>query len=110
MPAADPAEKIVVLTIDFGDGMQKRFTQLPWSDKLTVLGALELAAKHPRGVKFTHRGVGETAFVDSIDGLKTDPQGKAWIYSVNDRSGEKSAGIATLAPGDAILWKFDLYR
>lgn len=108
--AAEPSEKIVTLTIDFGDGVQKRFTQLPWNDKLTVLGALELAAKHHRGVKFTQRGSGETAFVDSIDGLKDQRQGKAWIYSINDRTGEKSAGIAALAPGDAILWKFDIYR
>lgn len=110
LSSAEPAEKIVVLTIDYGDGVQKRFTQLAWNDKLTVLGALELAAKHPRGVKFTQRGSGETAFVDSIDGLKDQRQGKAWIYSINDRTGEKSAGIATLAPGDAILWKFDIYR
>ncbi len=38
----------VVMTIDFGDGMEKRFSRIPHEDAMTVLAALTAAASHPR--------------------------------------------------------------
>ena len=46
--AAEPEEKSVKLTIDYGDGVQKVFVAIPWKTKLTVLAALQAAEKHPR--------------------------------------------------------------
>ena len=103
--AQEPA-KTVRLTIDYGDGVQKVFTALPWKAELTVLGALEAAAKHPRGIKFTHRGSGASAFVTAIDGVENQGRGKNWTYQVNDKRANKSAGVFTLDAGDSIVWRF----
>ena len=48
----DAAEH-VKLVVDYGDGVQKQFTQLPWKEGLTVLGATELAQRHSRPIKGT---------------------------------------------------------
>jgi hypothetical protein len=103
--AQEPA-KTVRLTIDYGDGVQKVFTALPWKAELTVLGALEAAAKHPRGVKCTHRGSGASAFVTAIDGVANEGRGKNWTYLVNDKRANKSAGVFALDAGDSIVWRF----
>lgn len=99
-------EKIVRLTVDYGDGVQKEFAALPWKEDATVLDALQAAAKHPRGIKFEHRGSGATTLITSIDGLKNEGRGRNWLYEVNGRLGETSCAIAELAPGDAVLWRF----
>ena len=45
----------VELTIDYGDGMQKRYPTLPWKDGMTVFDALTWAEKH-RGESKSVRG------------------------------------------------------
>jgi hypothetical protein len=101
--------KTVRLTIDYGDGVQKVFPALDWSEKLTVLGALEAANKHPRGIKFTHQGSGETAFVTAIDDQKNEGRGaRNWTYSVNDKRADQSCGACVLKAGDAVVWRFGL--
>ena len=104
--SAEDSPKTVRLTIDYGDGMQKVFTALPWKAELTVLGALEAASKHPRGIKFTHRGSGASAFVTGIDDLKNEGRGRNWTYLVGDKRADKSAGVWELNAGDAVLWRF----
>ncbi len=103
--AQEPA-KTVRLTIDYGDGVQKVFTALPWKAELTVLGALEAAAGHPRGIKFKNRGSGASAFVTAIDGVENEGRGKNWTYLVNEKRANKSAGVFTLDAGDSIVWRF----
>lgn len=103
--AQEPA-KTVRLTIDYGDGVQKVFTALPWKAEMTVLGALEAAARHPRGIKFTHRGSVASAFVTAIDDLKNEGRGRNWTYLVGDKRADKSAGAWELKAGDAIVWRF----
>lgn len=95
----------VTVVIDYGDGVQKRIS-LPWKEKQTVLGALEAAARHPRGIKFKHRGKGETAFVMSIDDCENEGAGRNWTYQVNDKRATKSCGIQAIESGDVVLWKF----
>ena len=70
--AADSAPPTVRLVIDYGDGVQKHFTKLPWKEGATVLDALQGAANHRRGIEFKHRGTGATAFVTQIDDLKNE--------------------------------------
>lgn len=100
------AEKTVRLTVDYGDGAQKALTELPWKEGTTVFDALQSAAKHPRGIKFEHRGSGATTLITSIDGLKNEGRGRNWLYEVNGKLGETSCAVAELASGDAVLWRF----
>jgi hypothetical protein len=101
--AAPPA---VELTIDFGDGAQLRFKALDYRPGMTVLDALAVAQKHPRGVKYAHRGRGASAIVTELGGLKNEGRGRNWLYAVNGKSADESAGSYQLKPGDAILWEF----
>jgi hypothetical protein len=105
--AAEPANgKSVKLTIDFGDGVHKVFVALPWQEKMTVFSALQAAEKHPRGIKLSHRGTGERVLVTAIDDLKNEGSGKNWLYEVNGKLADRSAGIYELSAGDAVLWRF----
>jgi hypothetical protein len=101
--------RTVSLVIDYGDGVQKHVS-LPWKEGMTVLDALEAAAKHPRGIKFKSRGKGETAFVSAIDDLENEGSGRNWTYRVNDKPATKSCGVAELAAGDVALWRFRASR
>ncbi len=108
--AQEPSRKYVSLVIDYGDGVEKHFTQLTWREQLTVLDAMTAAAQHRRGIKFQHRGAGATAFLISIDDLKNEGTKRNWIFRVNGKLADRSFGITTLKPGDTILWKFGEYR
>jgi hypothetical protein len=101
----DEPAKTVRLTIDYGDGVQKVIA-LEWKDKLTVLAALEAAARHPRGIKFAHRGTGASAFVTAIDDLTNEGRGRNWTYTVNGKRADKSCGVWMVAADDAIVWRY----
>jgi hypothetical protein len=105
-----PAPQTVRLIIDYGDGVQKHFTALEWKDGMTVLDAMEEAQKHPRGMKFVHRGKGETAFLTRIDELENEGRGRNWMYRVNGELAKKSFAILTVKAADTILWTFGEYR
>jgi hypothetical protein len=107
--AADPRPAVSV-AIDYGDGVELRFRELPWRSGMTVLDALTAAGKHPRGVKFVQRGRGATAMITEIDGLKNDPSGKNWLFSVNGKTAEVGSGAYELKAGDAVLWEFKPYE
>jgi hypothetical protein len=111
-PTADAADKpqIVEMVVDYGDGVQLRFTALPWRAKLTVLDALEAAGKHPHGVKFDKRGRGAQAMVTAIGNVKNEGNGKNWLFSVNDKPADVGAGAYELEAGDAVLWEFKTYE
>ena len=105
--AAQDAPPSVRLTIDYGDGVQKTFSALEWTEKMTVFAALQAAEKHPRGIKVRHTGAGETVFITAIDDLANEGQGgKNWRYTVSDKPARTSAGVAELKAGDTILWRF----
>src|SRR5262249_5912540 len=109
LQAADAKPQTVRLVVDYGDGVEVHFTALAWRDRMTVLDALTAAQAHKHGISFTYRGSGDTAMVTKIGDLKNEGNGKNWIYSVNGKTGEISAGIAPLKLGDAVLWKFQAY-
>ncbi len=109
--APEHDSKSVKVTIDYGDGVEKRFTAIPWQDPMTVWDAMRLAAKHPRGIKFEHRGKGATALLTQIDDLKNEGGGKRnWVYRVNEKLADRSLGILEIKAGDTILWRFEKYR
>jgi hypothetical protein len=105
----DPA---VELVINYGDGAEKRFTGIPFAEEMTVLGALQFAAEHPRGIRFEKSGSGEAALLTKIDDLanQAGDGDKNWIYRVNGKLASKSFDAYVLAPGDVILWKFEAYK
>ena len=111
-PPKEPkaAEQTIKLAIDYGDGVQKQFATLPWTKDMTVLAALEAAAKHPRGIKFTHQGKGETLLVTAIDDLKNEGKGRNWLYEVNGKLGDRSCAVMPLKAGDSVLWRFGKYQ
>ncbi len=103
--------RTVQLTIDYGDGVQKIFTHLSWSEDMTVLGVLEMARRHPRGIEFHHRGQGSTALLLQIDDLKNKGgRGHNWIYWVNKNLGKQSFAVEKISISDHVLWKFGEYE
>jgi hypothetical protein len=101
--------KVVPMTIDYGDGVQKHFKSLVWKEGMTIFDALQQAAEHPRGIKFKSRGKQETALVTEIDALLNGTHDKYWIFSLNGKEGDRSCALVKVQPGDAILWKFSSY-
>ncbi|MCO6456897.1 MAG: DUF4430 domain-containing protein [Pirellulaceae bacterium] len=106
----DAAAKVVELTIDYGDGVQKRFTQIQRRDEWTVLDLLQAAERHPRGIKLTYRGKGATALLTQIDDRKNEGSGRNWLFYVNGKLADRSFAIVPLADGDQVLWRFEEYR
>lgn len=107
--AQEPAAK-VELVVNYGDGVEKRFTAVPWKEEMTVLDAMKHAQRHPRGIKFEYRGSGATAFLTQIDDLKNEGSGRNWIYRVNGELATRSFAIQELERGDAVLWRFEKSR
>lgn len=107
-----PGEPAVELVIDYGDGVERRFTRIPFEDGMTVLGALRSAAEHPRGITFEKTGSGEAAMLTKIDDLanQTTSGDKNWIYRVNGKLATKSFDAYVLSPGDVILWRLEAYE
>ena len=105
-----PPEKAVQLTVDYGDGVQKTFAALEWKEKQTVFDVLQLAEKHPRGIKFKHRGAGATVLVTAIDDVANKAGGDSWLYEVNGKLADRSCGVYEVQPGDKVLWKFGNYK
>lgn len=104
---------VIQLEIDYGDGVEKRLTALPWHAGMTVAGAMELAAEHRRGIRYTQEGSGKDALLVSIDDEKNEgggPSSRNWIYSVNGVRGDRSFAIDELQPGDTVLWSFEAYE
>jgi hypothetical protein len=108
--ATAPPAAVVSVVIDYGDGVKKTFTALPWKKGMTVLDALRAASAHPRGIQFKHRGKKETAFVTEVDGLENEGAGNNWLFFVNKKMGKRSCGVIELLRGDAVLWKFGKYK
>ena len=107
-PSAEDADakKSVELIIDFGDATKKSY-RVPWSPKLTVLAAMERAAKTSE-FEFQHRHRGEMAFLDAIGATRneTGRSARVWIYHVNGQEADVGFGARELAPGDVVLWRF----
>lgn len=97
----------VTLIVDYGDGVQKHITGIAWKEGMTVLDAMQHAAKHPRGVKFSYRGSAATAFLYKIDDLENEGRGRNWIYRVNGKLADRGFAVCRLMPTDVVLWKFE---
>ena len=96
----------VDLAVDFGKDKKPLSIAVVCSEDSTVLSTLE-RAHNMKELELEFRGSGETAFVESINGVKNEGAGgNNWIYRVNGKTGDKSAGIYKVDPSDKISWQF----
>lgn len=108
----EPATTGVQLTIDFGDGSQLRFPNLPHSPGMSVVDAMNLTKGLKRPLTFESKGTGDMTLITSIGDLPNEGGGTStrnWQYRVNDKPGTVSAAIAKLDAGDRVLWVFKPY-
>lgn len=106
-PSAQPTGDVVRLEIDFGNGAKRQFSALPWRAEMTVADVLMAASDFRPSVRFTQQGEGARGFLSSLEGLSNEGSGhRNWRYLVNDRLGETSFCLATVSPGDHVLWEF----
>src|SRR5262249_41266469 len=61
----------VSLVIDYGDGVIKAITGLPWAKGSTVLDVMNAAKDRPHGITFSYTGSGASAFLTRIDDVPT---------------------------------------
>ena len=107
--AAQTEQKTIRLVVDYGDGVEKHFTAIRWSEGMTVLDAMDLAKASPHGITFEHSGTGGSAFLSKIDDLENQGGGASarnWMYRVNDKLATKGIGVYELRPTDEVRWKF----
>ena len=110
-PAPESQKETVTLIVDYGDGVQKHFTNLSWRRGMTVLDAMRAAEKHGRGVKIKYQGSGSTALLTKIDDLANrGGRGANWIYRVGGKLANRSIGIYKLQAGDTIVWKYSKFQ
>lgn len=108
--AAAQKAATVQLVVDYGDGAELRFKALSWKEGMTVLDVLNAAKAHRHGITFVTRGKGSSTLVTKIGDQANEGDGKNWLYSVNEKRGEVSAGAQKVEPQDTILWTFQVYE
>ena len=97
----------VRLVIDYGDGVIKTITGLPWAKGSTVLDVMNAAKSRPHGISFTYTDSGASAFLTAIDEVGNEGGGKKnWQLWVNTSYADKSFGIYEVQPLDVVFWRF----
>lgn len=99
------------LSINFGEAEKSEIKAVVTSaETLTVLDLLVEAGKQ-ENFKIQYKGKGETAFVESINGVIGGENGKDWwIYLVNDKLAKRGSGVYQLNPGDSVQWSLGKYE
>ena len=99
----------VRLVIDYGDGVSKTITNLPWAKGSTVLDVMNAAKSRPHGISFTYTGSGASAFLTRIDDTANEGGGgvkKNWQLWVNTSYADKSFAVHEVQPLDVVFWRF----
>ena len=81
-----------MLIINFGNGDQKRFADIPWTPEMSVLDVLEAAGQISPGLVFeftvtldSDRAGRQRGVIASIDGVKADEANQKWLVRINER-------------------------
>jgi hypothetical protein len=114
----------VSLTIDYSNGAQKHFSNIPWESGLTLLGAIEASAAVPPGaaISFSSDRSGHAIglVIDEVPRGDTAAASE-WVIWVNAKPFKRRLGTDTsfrlhpdereanlLNPGDHVLIKLSL--
>lgn len=105
-------ESFVTLEIKYGGSREDReFEEIPWREGMTVFDVLVQARRVDREFAFRHRGSRDTLFVTSIDGIENrGARGPNWIFRVDDKLGDRSAGAFEVKAGQKVIWHFGKYE
>ena len=99
----------VRLVIDYGDGVIKTITGLPWTRGSTVLDVMNAAKDRPHGISFGYTGSGASAFLTQIDDIANEGGGrKNWQLWVNTSYADKSFAVYDVQPLDVVFWRFTM--
>jgi hypothetical protein len=99
----------VRLVIDYGDGVIKTITNLPWTKGSTVLDVMNAAKSRPQGIRFGYTGSGASAFLTQIDDIANEGGGKKnWQLWVNTSYADKSFAVHEVQPLDVVFWRFTM--
>ena len=105
-----PAQNATIrLVVDYGDGVIKTVTGLPWSKGSTVLDVMNAAKAHPHGITFSYTGNGDAAFLTRIDDVANVGGGagrKSWQLWVNTAYADRSFGVYEIQAFDVVYWRF----
>jgi hypothetical protein len=104
-----PAQNATIrLVVDYGDGVIKTVTGLPWSKGSSVLDVMNAAKAHPHGITFSYTGSGDAAFLTRIDDIPSEGGGgrKSWQLWVNTAYADRSFGVYEVQAFDVVYWRF----
>jgi hypothetical protein len=98
----------VRLVVDYGDGVIKTITGLPWAKGSTVLDVMNAAKDRPHGITFSYTGSGASAFLTRIDDVANEGGGakKNWQLWVNTTYADRSFGVYEVQALDVVFWRF----
>ena len=99
----------VRLVVDYGDGVIKTVTGLPWAKGSTVLDVMNAAKERPHGITFSYTGSGSSAFLTRIDDVANEGGAAAkknWQLWVNTSYADRSFGVYEVQPLDVVFWRF----
>ena len=99
----------VRLVVDYGNGVIKTITDLPWAKGSTVLDVMNAAKDRPHGISFSYTGSGASAFLTRIDDVANEggtATKKNWQLWVNTSYAERSFGVYEVQPLDVVFWRF----
>jgi hypothetical protein len=107
----------VQLTIDYGNGAQKKFAAIDWTEGMGILDVLKAAGSINPGVKFifqvtlaSDRGGRQRGFIASIDGVEGNQANAEWQIWINDNlataevatKSQLMSGTPEIKTGDAL--------
>ena len=96
----------VRLVVDYGDGVIKTLTGLPWAKGSTVLDVMNAAKDRPHGISFSYTGSGASAFLTRIDDIANEGGAKKnWQLWVNTSYADRGFGVYEVQPLDVVFWR-----
>ena len=98
----------VRLVVDYGDGVVKTITGLPWAKGSTVLDVMNAAKDRPHGISFSYTGSGASALLTRIDDVANEGGAAAkknWQLWVNTSYADRGFGVYEVQPLDVVFWR-----
>lgn len=105
---ASPGDSVTLTIVGSPDiGTIMGTVEVDIGESKTVLDVLKKATRSQK-LQMEYTGSGATAYVQGIDNLYEFDKGSGsgWMYSVNGKFPNRSAGIWPLSPGDDIRWLY----